>query len=312
MEWIKKGVLIKKEDLKADWIVSHVQLPTPLKLDHDVLRVYFSARNQECHSYPIYADIDLKNYCVTEINTEPLLELGRTGSFDEHGITFASCIRMNGKIYMYYIGWNKAYGIPYKNAIGLAISEDGGNHFHKYSEGPILDRNLENPFFVASPFVYQEEEKLKMLFLSCTKWEWNQSDGYVPFYLVKSASSADGIRWKEEGIAIGYKNDHEAIARPWVVKEDGKYYMWYSYRDTEDFRKNRKNAYMIGFAVSENGKEWIRMDECVGIEKSADGWDSEMMCYSCVVENGDDLVMLYNGNEHGRFAVGYAVCKRKR
>ena len=97
-----------------------------------------------------------------------------------------------------------------------------------------------------------------------------------------------------------------------MVKEDGKYYMWYSYRDTEDFRKNRKNAYMIGFAVSENGKEWIRMDECVGIEKSADGWDSEMMCYSCVVENGDDLVMLYNGNEHGRFAVGYAVCKRKR
>lgn len=62
MEWIKKGVLIKTEDLQADWIASHVQVPTPLRLDNDLLRLYFSARNHNCYSYPVYADIDLKTY----------------------------------------------------------------------------------------------------------------------------------------------------------------------------------------------------------------------------------------------------------
>lgn len=40
------------------------------------------------------------------------------------------------------------------------------------------------------------------------------------------------------------------------------------------------------------------------------GWDSEMMCYPCVIENGDELVMFYNGNEHGKYALGYAACRK--
>ena len=57
MEWKKKGIILKTEDLKADWIVSHVQLPVPLKINDDTLRIYYSARNQECHSFPIYVDV---------------------------------------------------------------------------------------------------------------------------------------------------------------------------------------------------------------------------------------------------------------
>ena len=309
MGWIKQGVLIKTEDLQADWIASHVQVPTPLRLDNDLLRLYFSARNHNCYSYPVYADIDLKTYQVRKICTKPLLELGRTGAFDEHGITFSSCIQIDEKIYMYYIGWNKGYQIPYKNAIGLAISEDGGNHFYKYSEEPILDRNLENPFFVATPYIYEDKDKLNMLFLSCTKWEWNQLDGYVPAYLIKKVSSEDGIHWREEGVTIDYKNDHEAIARPWLIYKNDTYYMWYSYRDTKDFRKNRKNGYTIGFAMSKDGRIWKRVDEYAGIAKSEHGWDSEMMCYPSVMEYGDEMVMFYNGNEHGKYALGYATCK---
>lgn len=313
MEWKKQGIILKTEDLKEDWIVSHVQLPVPLKINDDTLRIYFSARNQECHSLPIYIDVDINTFKILKMCMQPLLNLGKIGSFDENGITFSSCIEFNGKLYMYYIGWNKTHNIPYKNAIGLAISEDGGDTFHKYSEGPILDRCLEYPYFVASPFVFGENGKLKMWFLSCTKWEWNEQDGYVPYYLIKSASSEDGIHWnKDERDCIKYNNDHEAIAKPWVIKLDNRYYMWYSYRDTYDFRKNKNKTYMIGLALSDDGENWIRKDKIVGISKSDSGWDSEMMCYASVIENKDDLIMLYNGNEHGKYAFGYATCKKEK
>jgi len=35
-----------------------------------------------------------------------------------------------------------------------------------------------------------------------------------------------------------------------------------------------------------------------------------MMCYASVIENKDDLIMIYNGNEHGKYAFGYATCKK--
>lgn len=86
--------------------------------------------------------------------------------------------------------------------------------------------------------------------------------------------------------------------------------MWYSYRDTYDFRKNKNKTYMIGLALSDDGENWIRKDKIVGISKSDSGWDSEMMCYASVIENKDDLIMIYNGNEHGKYAFGYATCKK--
>jgi hypothetical protein len=311
MKWEKKGIILKTEDLEADWIVSHVQVPVPVKIDNETLRIYFTARNKDCHGLPIYIDVDISNFNIKKINTVPLLNLGRIGSFDENGVSFSSCISYKGKMYMYYIGWNKGYNIPYKNSIGLAISEDGGNSFYKYSEGPILDRCLEYPYFVATPFVNVEKENMEMYFLSCTEWELWENE-YVPHYLIKKAFSNDGIHWnKEDDNCINYNNPYEAIARPWVIKQNGKYYMWYSYRGTHDFRHNKDNGYMIGVAISNDGKTWLRKDDQVGIKKGNVGWDSEMMCYPAVIDNGDDLIMLYNGNEHGRFAFGYAVCNKE-
>ena len=319
MEWIKKGVLLRTEDLQADWIASHVQMPTPYYINQDIIRIYFSARDKECISHPIYIDIDRHNYSIVSKHTKPLLDLGRIGTFDDSGIIFSSCVEFKDKLYMYYIGWNKEHILPYTLSIGLAISEDGGNTFYKASEGPVMDRDIECPYFNTAPYVIKEEDRLRMWYVYCTEWQHNEQDGYVPAYLIRSAVSEDGMHWRREKTEINgggvncieYKNIHESIGRPWVIKRNSGYYMWYSYRDTKDFRRNKSNAYRIGLAVSQNGTDWIRKDENVGIEKSQTGWDSEMMCYSSVIENNDDIVMFYNGNEHGRYSFGYAVCPKK-
>lgn len=176
-----------------------------------------------------------------------------------------------------------------------------------------MDRDFECPYFNTNPYVMKENGLLRMWYVYTTKWEYEGKDGWVPAYLIKSATSSDGITWKrDKGDCIEYKNDHEAIASPSVLKVDNKYYMWYCYRDLQDFRQNKDNAYMIGMAVSADGINWSRRDECVGIEKSKMGWDAEMMCYPCVIEVNDQLVMFYNGNEHGKYAVGYAVCSKDK
>ena len=79
--------------------------------------------------------------------------------------------------------------------------------------------------------------------------------------------------------------------------------MWYAIRS---FSK----LYSIGYAESEDGIHWVRRDGDVGIAASDSGWDSEMICYPCVVNLEGELIMFYNGNGHGATGFGYAVLRR--
>jgi len=49
------------------------------------------------------------------------------------------------------------------------------------------------------------------------------------------------------------------------------------------------------------------MDAQTGIEKSDNGWDSEMICYPYVIDANGSKLMFYNGNGRGLSGFGYAV-----
>ena len=52
--------------------------------------------------------------------------------------------------YLYYIGWTNRLDVPYHNTIGLAISNNGGKTFKKFSTGPILGTSHREPGFVGT------------------------------------------------------------------------------------------------------------------------------------------------------------------
>ena len=111
----------------------------------------------------------------------------------------------------------------------------------------------------------------------------------------------------EKGIynyCIDYANKYEyAISRPSVIRTaKGIYRMWYSYRAQANVA-----TYRIGYAESNDGLKWVRMDEASGIDVSASDWDSEMICYPRVFEHKGQLFMLYNGNGYGKTGFGLAV-----
>jgi hypothetical protein len=82
-----------------------------------------------------------------------------------------------------------------------------------------------------------------------------------------------------------------------VLFDSGLYHMWYSYRGA---------AYRIGYAWSSDGTRWVRRDDLAGIDVSAEGWDSEAICYAHVFRFEGELYMLYCGNHYGRDGLGLA------
>jgi hypothetical protein len=297
--WIKKGLIFAPPQ-GFDWLATHAAVPVADWIGEDKYRIYFSGRDRLNRSQTGFIEIDLT--CperVLTLSDKPVLTPGRLGTFDDSGAMATWLVNRENEKHLYYIGWNLGVTVPFRNSIGLAISRDQGRTFVPWSNAPLLDRSGYDPCFVASLCILVEGRVWRMWYLSCVGWEL-ESGQPKPRYHIKYAESADGLRWQREGvICIDFQSAEEyAISRPCVLKENGLYKMWYSYRG---------KSYRIGYAESENGIRWERKDQALDFDVSESGWDAEMIEYPFVFDHKGERYMLYNGNGYGRTGIGLAV-----
>ncbi len=285
---------------------SHAQVPTPL-VREEFIRVYFSSRPESNLSLTTFVDLDIEDPGkILRLNPTPILELGKPGTFDEHGIMPSCAVRNGSKVYLYYSGWSRGASVPYTNSTGLAVSDDGGQTFKKISNGPILAKSTHDPFSATSPFVLKEEDAWHMWYCSGTGW-LKIAGKYEHTYDIRYATSSDGIVWTPSAEpVIAQRTENEAITRPWVVRSGDAYDMWFCYRGSHSFRDGEE-AYRIGYAHSTDLRQWCREDERAGIDTSESGWDSRMIAYAAVVTVNGRTLMFYNGNGFGVDGFGYAT-----
>lgn len=286
----------------------HATLPAPEMIADDRLRIYFSPRDAEGRSRGALIEVDPEDpAALLRVHDRPVLDLGRLGTFDDSGVMPSCVVDVGGAKHLYYIGWNQGVTVPYRNAVGLAVSSDGGLTFERAFEGPIVDRSHNEPFFTASPFVLREPGGWRMWYASSTGW-LVVDERPEPLYVIKYAESEDGVTWRRENRAcIEPKHPEEANARPWVVRGRTGYRMWFCYRGSRGYRVDPRSSYRIGYAESADGLTWNRMDEESGIDLSESGWDSQMNAYPSIYEHQGKLHLLYNGNGFGASGIGHAV-----
>ncbi|MBF4507147.1 hypothetical protein IRZ83_10740 [Flavobacterium sp. JLP] len=307
--WIKKG-LIYNVNSNYEWNKSHAQVPV-VDILSDRIRIYYATRNNSGKSNVSFIEVDKNNPKIILFeNDKPLFDFGNLGTFDDSGIMPSSIITVDDKKFLYYIGWTTRQTVPFQNAIGLAISKDGGKTFKKVSEGPIISINNIEPYFSGTSFVIIDNGIFKMWYLSCIRWEVFDNKP-EPIYNIKYAESLDGIKWNQTGkVAIELNEDEGGLVSASVIKEDNIYKMWFGKRKKTDYRTNTQNSYRIGYAESIDGVNWERKDNLSGIDVSANSeWDSEMISYPYVIKNKNKLMMSYNGNGFGKSGFGYAVWK---
>jgi len=307
MKWHKKQRIFDPENNNSNWISHYATLPVADLIDPSCLRIYFSTRDALGRSLATFIEVNPEQpNKVTYVHSKPILSLGPAGTFDDNGIMPCWIITHEGRKYLYYIGWNPQITVSYRLSIGFAISNDGIN-FDKISQGPILDRDLEEPFFNTAPCVVQENGKFLMWYASGTGWRFI-NDHPEPLYNIKLAESLDGIHWQRLGLTcIDGDTRDEAIARPCVYFENNQYHMIYSYRQSLDYRTDPATSYRLGYATSPDGQNWTRKDTEVGIERSIEGWDSEMMEYATTYWFKGRRYLIYNGNGFGQSGFGYAI-----
>lgn len=296
MKFIKKGNIFNDH---------HSQVPVVDKNNNDFWRIYYSTRDDLGRSIPMYFDIEPGNpKKILNKSNKPILSLGDYGMFDHRGI-MPTCIVENGNDkFLYYIGWTNRVDVPYHNAIGLAISKNNGDSWEKFSEGPVLGTSCLEPGFTGTISVMEVGGEWYGWYMSCRKWV-KINNKMEPFYDLKLAKSKDGINWVPTNITcITLKDGEGGISQASVIKKDGVFKMWFSYRGTNDYRNNKETSYKIGYAESIDGVVWERSTEPF-LDSSIEGWDSEMVCYPNTIIYNNKQFLFYNGNGFGKTGIGY-------
>jgi predicted GH43/DUF377 family glycosyl hydrolase len=304
MRWRKLG-LVYAPDGSMEWARSHAMVPTPIRLDSERIRVFVTFCDSAGIGRPGFVDVSASNPLeVLRVSRTPLLEVGTPGTFDENGVLACSVVDLGGgRMHMYYVGFELGTKIRYRLLTGLAISTNGGESFERYAKVPVLDRSDAELFFRGGPYCMWDGSRFELWYVAGSAW--TDIDGKsMPVYDIMHASSPDGIHWPAKGeLQIGITDpDEHGFGRPCVIaKPGGGYRMFYS------VRRKSFGAYRMGYAESDDGRHWVRMDDRIGLDVTPGSFDSDAIMYAAPLEIDGVLHVFYNGNDFGRD--GFAVAR---
>jgi hypothetical protein len=297
MRWHKFG-RIYKPGPKGPFILSHASNATAIHLKDDVFRVFYNGRDELNRSSVSYFDFDMKLLKVTSDFSKCSLQFGHGNSYYSHGISLGSSFQEGKTTSLFFMGWQVPNDEHWRGEIGrIKLS----SHLDRavVDEYPFLsfDDNYDK-ISLSYPFIIKQEGTYRMWYGSTHSW--TSSNGEM-IHAIHYAESEDGKNWKRLGPAFKYEiGVAQAFSRPVIHINSQGYHMWFSYRS------GTGKTYRIGYAFSKDGFNWIPDYSSDQIDVSAEGWDSEMICYPFVVSFNQELFMFYNGNGYGKTGIGLA------
>lgn len=266
------------------------------------IRIWGGVRDNKGVSRIEYIDVEKDNPHNILKTGGVSLDIGKPGCFDDNGVILGDILPMGDSLYLYYVGFQHAEKVKFLAFSGLAVSRDGGEHFERYGEVPVMDRTDRGRFGRCIHTVLNEAGIFKIYYAIINDWKTINGKQY-PIYDIWYTESKDGISIpaKDECLCITTNDDEYRIGRPKVYKTENGYEMLY----TRDFISK---DYVIGYAVSDDGIHWTRDDEndLMQLRKSSYGWDSEMACYPVKLDCFDKTYFFYNGNGMGATGIGYS------
>jgi hypothetical protein len=234
---------------------------------------------------------------VVDVTREPVIDVGELGAFDMDGVSYPWIVEHDGALFMYYVGWNRLGGeIAFRNQIGLAVSEDGGESFKRVTRAPLLPLNDAEPIGSGSHCVERTPGGWRMYYTSFLRWE-RTPQGPKHYYHIREAYSKDGIHWERPGKVVVdlIPPDEYALGAPDLDVLDGRRVIYFTARG---------QRYHLFASVEGKDGDWIRLPGHLEIERGA--FDSDMQCYPRSLKFQGKTYLLFSGNGYGRAGIGYA------
>jgi predicted GH43/DUF377 family glycosyl hydrolase len=221
----------------------------------------------------------------TKEATNPVLENGDPGTWDDYSVSFATVIQDGGGYKMWYTGTGpSAGGIGSVRKIGMANSLDG-IIWTKYAGNPVLDVGPTGDWDasqVSIPTVYKTGSGYHMWY----------SVGISGVSGIGHATSPDGTTWTKDPanpVIPGNSGGWDDIAfAPFVLYDGCFFQMFYSGCDSAG------DICQVGYARSLDGTTWTRRGAVLPMGSGAD-FDSGLVGYPGVMLGIPYYRLFYTG-----------------
>jgi hypothetical protein len=277
-------------------LLTHASNPTAVHIQGDRYRVFYSGRDSENRSSIGAVDFDFSTFEIVADHKEPFAVFGPVGSFDHAGIGLGcELVRADGR-HLCYMAWQTEGLQHWRGDIGVIRLSD--ELFPLENErGILLNAEGVDPISLSYPCIRQNERGYDMWYGSTETWQ--TANGEM-LHTINHAFSTDGIHWTRTGCAVPYTlGEAQAFSRPTVWQDSRSVlHMWYSYRD------GTGTPYRIGHAQRSDSRTWARDHDQMMPPLYCSQWDTQMACYPFVFEHNKRLIMLYNGDDFGKFGFG--------
>lgn len=209
--------------------------PTIHKYQDKYYLFYMGNSNGRTNTKRIGLAVSDSLYGPWERHDKPLVDVGKTGSWDDHCTTNpALIIHPNGQFWLYYKSWNSdEYESAPKGTIrgnrkyGLAIADSIEGPYLKYEYNPVIDfSKLGNNQQLEDAYVWCDGGEFKLI---------ARDMGFYDHKVGLIFKSNDGINWKQPEIAYSQLSDYvrepEApshlkrygrLERPQLLMKEGK------------------------------------------------------------------------------------------
>jgi hypothetical protein len=300
MKWEKRGFICGHKSFDLPWFRKNMMVPTPHLVERGRLRLFTAMCDEQMVGRIGYVDVNPDRPDeVLGVSERPVLDIGEDGTFDDNGVLPSSLLQKNGRIYLFYLGYQLGVKVPYTVFSSIAVSDDGGESFRRISQTPVFERRNDERYMRSCPTVVEDNGIYRAWYLSGNGWIL-KGEKKIPMYDLKYMESRNILRWDASpASAIELRDDEYGITKADVEKKNGTYNMIYSVRS---FSK----GYRLGYAESKDCKNWKRMDDHVGIDVSKSGFDDQMICYATRYKHDGRQYLFYCGNGYGLEGIGYA------
>ena len=301
LAWVKKGLVFEtKRHSVGGWMLHSALTPTPYRLNDNTIRVYAGFRDAEGVSRIGFVDVLADDPSViVQVSSEPVLDLGRGGCFDDNGMIMGDIVDAPGGLHLFYVGFQRVAKAKFLAFTGLAVSRDGGQRFERTQETPILDRAPGRSTIAAVHSALYENGRWRLWYAVGDDWEFIGGRPF-PRYHIRYVE-ADDLQAipRLDQLCLAPCGSEYRIGRPRVYRLGERYAMYFT-------RGNVGGEYFPGVAFSDDGATWVRHDEALGVTLSDSGWDSRTLCYPSLIRHRGKLLMFYNGNDMGLDGFGVA------
>lgn len=228
--WTKRTQILAPSP--ATWEGSYIAANGSV-IDHGGLAYYYQAGDP-----PRIGLARQTSQFVFAKRTQPVLDVGPYGSWDERGVADPYVIEAAGRLYMYYLGMDRAR----RQRLGVAQSDDGIT-WYKLRSNPVLELGSFGNFDengLGEPAVWVSNGFYWMLYTGRDRQE-NRRLGI--------ARGTDGVHWEKlpDVFAGSEAWDSKVICDPTVLVEGAEIRVWFGGGDVP--RPDQEIHGQIGYGV---------------------------------------------------------------